>query len=113
MKSFLIIGMGRFGHHITINLARQGAEIMIVDTDQAKMEDLLSVVTSAKIGDCTNEEVLKTLGVKNFIRAVAYSKLLGYIPVRVYYLIRSVSEQELGMDIPCCLAHYMSGSHFL
>ena len=66
MKSFLIIGMGRFGHHITINLARQGAEIMIVDTDQAKMEDLLSVVTSAKIGDCTNEEVLKTLGVKNF-----------------------------------------------
>ena len=39
---------------------------MIVDTDQAKMEDLLSVVTSAKIGDCTNEEVLKTLGVKNF-----------------------------------------------
>ena len=30
------------------------------------MEDLLSVVTSAKIGDCTNEEVLKTLGVKNF-----------------------------------------------
>ena len=34
MKSFLIIGMGRFGHHITINLARQGAEIMIVDTDQ-------------------------------------------------------------------------------
>ena len=66
MKSFLIIGMGRFGHHITINLAKQGAEIMIVDTDQAKMEDLLSVVTSAKIGDCTNEEVLKTLGVKNF-----------------------------------------------
>ena len=66
MKSFLIIGMGRFEHHITINLAKQGAEIMIVDTDQAKMEDLLSVVTSAKIGDCTNEEVLKTLGVKNF-----------------------------------------------
>lgn len=58
--------MGRFGHHITRNLAEQGGEVMIVDTDQSKMEDLLPVVTSAKIGDCTNEEVLKTLGVKNF-----------------------------------------------
>lgn len=66
MKSFLIIGMGRFGHHITRNLAEQGGEVMIVDTDQSKMEDLLPLVTSAKIGDCTNEEVLKTLGVKNF-----------------------------------------------
>lgn len=66
MKSFLIIGMGRFGHHITRNLAEQGGEVMIVDTDQSKMEDLLPLVASAKIGDCTNEEVLKTLGVKNF-----------------------------------------------
>lgn len=66
MKSFLIIGMGRFGHHITRNLAEQGAEVMIVDTQQEKMEDLLSIATSAKIGDCTNEEVLKTLGVTNF-----------------------------------------------
>lgn len=66
MKSFLIIGMGRFGHHITKNLAGQGAEIMIVDTDQSKMEDLLPLVTGAKIGDCTNEEVLKTLGIANF-----------------------------------------------
>ncbi len=58
--------MGRFGHHITRNLAEQGGEVMIVDTDQSKMEDLLPLVASAKIGDCTNEEVLKTLGVKNF-----------------------------------------------
>ena len=58
--------MGRFGHHITRNLAEQGGEVMIVDTEQSKMEDLLPLVTSAKIGDCTNEEVLKTLGVKNF-----------------------------------------------
>ena len=58
--------MGRFGHHITRNLAEQGGEVMIVDTDQSKMEDLLPLVASAKIGDCTNEDVLKTLGVKNF-----------------------------------------------
>lgn len=66
MKSFLIIGMGRFGHHLTLNLIKQGAEVMIVDSNQETMEDLLTVVTSAKIGDCTKEEVLKTLSVKSF-----------------------------------------------
>ena len=66
MKSFLIIGLGRFGHHLTINLAQQGSEIMIVDENQENLDDLLPYVTSAKIGDCTNPEVLKTLGVGNF-----------------------------------------------
>ena len=49
--------MGRFGHHITRNLAEQGGEVMIVDTDQSKMEDLLPLVARAKLGDCTNEDV--------------------------------------------------------
>ena len=66
VKSILIIGMGKFGHHLCMNLARLGNEIMIVDDKEEVLEDLLSIVTSAKIGDCTNEEVLKTLGVRNF-----------------------------------------------
>ena len=34
---------------------------MVVDENEAVMEDVLSFVTSAKIGDCTNEKVLATL----------------------------------------------------
>lgn len=66
MKSILIIGMGKFGHHLCTNLARLGNEIMVVDEREEVLEDLLPVVTSAKIGDCTNEEVLKSLGIRNF-----------------------------------------------
>ena len=66
MKSILIIGLGKFGHHLCMNLAELGNEIMAVDSKEEVLEDLLSVVTSAKIGDCTNEEVLKSLGVRNF-----------------------------------------------
>lgn len=66
MKTILMIGMGKFGHHLCQNLARLGNEIMIVDDREEVLEDLLPVVTSAKIGDCTNEEVLKSLGVRNF-----------------------------------------------
>lgn len=66
MKSILIIGMGRFGHHLCMNLAKLGNHIMIVDQKEERLEDLLGYVTSAKIGDCTNEAVLKSLGIANF-----------------------------------------------
>jgi len=66
MKSILIIGMGRFGQHLCRNLAALGNQIMIVDESEEKLQDLLPYVTSAKIGDCTNINVLRSLGVENF-----------------------------------------------
>lgn len=66
MKSILMIGMGRFGSHLCMNLSKLNNEIMIVDTCEEKLEDLLPYVTSAKIGDCTNVKVLESLGVSNF-----------------------------------------------
>ena len=66
MKSILIIGLGRFGHHLCMETARLGNEVMIIDKDEACMEDLLPYATSVKVGDCTNEDVLRSLGVGNF-----------------------------------------------
>lgn len=66
MKSFLIIGMGHFGHHMCASLAKMDCEIMIVDKDEEAVEDMLPYVVSAKIGDCTNIEVLKTFDIPSF-----------------------------------------------
>ncbi len=66
MKSVLIIGMGRFGHHLCQKFVELENEVMIIDTKEEALEDMLPLVTSAKIADCTNEEVLKSIGVGNF-----------------------------------------------
>lgn len=66
MKSVLIIGMGRFGHYLCKKFVELGNEVMIVDSDEIKINDMMNIVTSARIGDCTNVEVLKSLGVGNF-----------------------------------------------
>ncbi len=66
MKSFLIIGMGNFGHHLCRELAKQRCELMVVDIVAEAVEDVLGIVVSAKVGDCTNEEVLRSLGVADF-----------------------------------------------
>ncbi len=67
MKSFLIIGMGSFGHHLCQGfLQQEECEVMIVDKNEENMEDMLSEVTSARIGDCTSREVLKSFDVPSF-----------------------------------------------
>lgn len=66
MKTVLIIGMGRFGRHLCRKMAEQGNEVMIADKDEAALEELLPLVIQARAGDCTNPEVLRSLGVGNF-----------------------------------------------
>ena len=66
MKSILIIGMGRFGHHLAKNFLDNGHDVMIIDEKEEAIEDMVPYATSSKIGDCTKEEVLKTIGVRNF-----------------------------------------------
>ena len=65
-KTFLIIGMGTFGHHLCRELAKQNCEIMVVDAVAEAVEDVLNLVVSAKVGDCTNAEVLRSFGVADF-----------------------------------------------
>lgn len=66
MKSILIIGMGRFGNHLCRKMVELKNQVMIIDTDEEKLKAMMPVVTSAKIGDCTDIEVLKSIGVSNF-----------------------------------------------
>lgn len=66
MKSILVIGIGRFGRHLSRNLIDLGNEVMIVDKDEENLIELLPFATSAQIGDCTKEEVLRSLGISNF-----------------------------------------------
>lgn len=66
MKSFLVIGMGKFGKHMCYDLAALDNEIMAVDEVEEKVEDVIDIVTSGKIGDCTKMDVLQSFGIGNF-----------------------------------------------
>ena len=66
MKSILVIGMGKFGHHLVNRLITLDNEVMIIDKDEEQIRDMFSLVTSARVGDCTNLDVLESLGLGNF-----------------------------------------------
>ena len=66
MKSVLIIGMGKFGHHLCNDLVALGNDVMVVDNQEENVTDLIYKVTNVQIGDCTNPQVIKSLGVGNY-----------------------------------------------
>lgn len=66
MKNVLLIGLGRFGRHIAMKMNELHHQVMAVDKTEERVEALLPYVTNAQIGDSTNEEFLKSLGVRNF-----------------------------------------------
>ena len=66
MKTVLLIGLGRFGRHIAMKMNELHHQVMAVDKNEERVEALLPYVTNAQIGDSTNEESLKSLGVRNF-----------------------------------------------
>jgi len=66
MKSILVIGMGRFGRHLAKKMLELGNDVMIVDKDASVIEQYSTMFTDSQIADCTNENVLRALGVNHF-----------------------------------------------
>ena len=66
MKSVLLIGLGRFGRHMAGKLNEMNHEVLAIDINEQRVNDVLPIVTSAQIGDSTNENFIASLGVRNF-----------------------------------------------
>lgn len=66
MKSILLVGLGRFGRHMAQKFFELRHEVLAVDSDEARVNEVLPFVTSAQIGDSTNEAFVSSLGVRNF-----------------------------------------------
>ena len=66
MKSILVIGLGRFGRHMAKKFSEQNNDVMAIDIIEERINNVLSVVTNALIGDATNEQFMETIGVRDF-----------------------------------------------
>lgn len=66
MKSILLIGLGSFGRQTAIQLNKLDHEVMAVDHIEERVNEVLPFVTNAQIGDSTDTEFLKSLGIRNF-----------------------------------------------
>ena len=66
MKSYVVIGLGRFGSSIARQLCKLGAEVLAMDVRPELVQQVANEVTHAVVGDAQDKEVLRSLGVRNF-----------------------------------------------
>lgn len=66
MKSFVVLGIGRFGNSLARTLYSLGHEVLAVDENEEVIQEIADHVTHAVVGDCVDEKTLRSLGVRNF-----------------------------------------------
>ncbi|MCK4309778.1 MAG: TrkA family potassium uptake protein [Candidatus Atribacteria bacterium] len=70
MKQFIVLGLGRFGSAVATTLAELGNEVLGVDSDPERVNDLKNKITEAVQADISDEKALVELGAKNFDAAI-------------------------------------------
>lgn len=70
MKSYIVVGLGRFGTQVAKKLYELGCEVLAIDNSNVKVQQLSNDVTHAVVGDARDKEVLRALGAKDFDCAV-------------------------------------------
>lgn len=66
MKSVLVIGLGRFGRHLLRKFIEEGNAVLAIEKDETRADWAVNIVNEIQIGDATNEDFIKSLGVNNF-----------------------------------------------
>lgn len=70
MKSYVVIGLGRFGNEIACQLAAMGREVLAMDVHSELVQNVSADVTHAVVADSRDKNVLRALGVADFDCAV-------------------------------------------
>jgi trk system potassium uptake protein len=65
-NQYAVIGLGRFGTSLSKELINLGYEVLGIDKNEDIVDELSDVLTHAVVADTTEEEVLKSLGIRNF-----------------------------------------------
>ncbi|GAF64035.1 potassium channel family protein [Alkalihalobacillus trypoxylicola] len=65
-KEFAVIGLGRFGSSVCKELFRLGHDVLAIDQDEEKVQDVLTIATHTAIANATDEKALQSLGIRNF-----------------------------------------------
>lgn len=100
MKSYMVIGLGRFGTEVARQLCALGCEVLAVDTSAELVQQVAGDVTHAVVADARDKEVLKALGAKDFDCAViAIGGDLGNS------VLATMNVKELGIPKVVCKAH--------
>ena len=69
-QSYIVIGLSDFGMHIVRSLALSSVELLVIDRDEKKLEEVADIVLNTVCADAANPDVLSQLGISEFDGAI-------------------------------------------
>ena len=99
MKSYIVIGLGRFGSQAAKRLYELGCEVLAIDRNSELVQPIANQVTQAVVADARDKEVLRALGAKDF--ACAIVAIGGDLADSV---LATMNLKELGVPYIVCKA---------
>ena len=100
MKSYMIIGLGRFGSAVARQLCRLGAEVLAIDLCSDLVQQIAPDVTHAVVGDAQDKEVLRALGASQFDCAI-----IAIGDDLAASVLTTMNLKELNVPYIVCKAH--------
>ena len=100
MKSYVVVGLGRFGTEVARQLCQQGCEVLAMDNHSDLVQQISSEVTHAVVADARDKDVLRALGIKDFDCAIV--AIGGDLAASV---LATLNIKELGVPYVVCKAH--------
>ena len=100
MKSYAVIGLGRFGKEVARQLHSLGCEVLAMDTKSELVQEIANDVTHAVVSDAQDKEVLKALGVREFDCAI-----IAIGDNLAASVLATMNMKELGVPCVVCKAH--------
>ena len=64
-KTYAVFGLGRYGSAVAKELVESGAEVIAVDMDEERADEMAATIPVCKCADVTDADVIKNLGVSN------------------------------------------------
>lgn len=91
----VVIGLGRFGKSLALELERDGVQVLGIERDTRRVQDLAGRLTQVVEADCTDMEAMRQLGVGEFDRAViGVGKALD-VSVLTAFVLRTLGVQNI------------------
>ena len=100
MKSYIVVGLGRFGIEVAQQLSKLGCEVLAMDVKNELVQQVANEVTHAVVADSQDKEVLRTLGVGEFDCAI-----IAIGDNLAASVLTTMNMKELGVPYLVCKAH--------
>jgi trk system potassium uptake protein TrkA len=95
MRQFAVIGLGQFGSSVALSLAEKGCDVLAIDSDQDRVDDISERVSQSVTVDAADEKALKSLGMKDIDVAIVSTGEDIEASISIVLILKEIGVKEI------------------